>query len=529
MAERGGRYGTGSREDNEHAIAFARQAVSPALRAAALSLALRDGYLADQPQTALALLHPYLDAQNLKNDTDPALQLILTPPDQTIVSGPAYTAGLRTDPKDLFRTQIAETLLTLASASLNAGQIRQAVRYAQLSPEKNHGGRNGEEFGIADIIEQWGSLPDAELPAASMLAVLHGLEAKNSSSAIANQALELARRYPRSRYAQIALCEAIWRARSDESETQASKLKAILLQDYPESIPALAIEMEAAFNQGDLPRTRMLAAAYQSRVQGINFTSTQHPEQDPVSAENIAYRLSHYDRLVQQLKPLLDAAHDPEVTRMDLLESNGEPLAEALIQRLPDRAAEIYRTLIPIYPNSALTMRFLERFPSDSWAGEAWKRLIGEGRAFTPDALRNGGPEMVQWLAPFVNRNDANSTAAAKLLKKMIGEGQGEAGIRFAQEEARMVQDRYPQSRASGVVDLAVAQTLLNSRRPEAMLAYADRAMALLQQNDPMRGEAEQGRQRAVLEIAAKRRSGLWSQGGSGRGESIFSSASTAK
>ncbi|MCW3100854.1 MAG: hypothetical protein JWL77_6472 [Chthonomonadaceae bacterium] len=121
MAERGGRYGGGSREAGDREIAFSRQAASLPLRAAALCLALQDGYLADQPQAALALLRPFLDAHVLKNDTDPALQLILTRPDQTIPSGPSYTTGLRTDPKDLFRTQIAQTLTALASASLDAG------------------------------------------------------------------------------------------------------------------------------------------------------------------------------------------------------------------------------------------------------------------------------------------------------------------------------------------------------------------------------------------------------------------------
>ena len=38
------------------------------------------------------------------------------------------------------------------------------------------------------------------------------------------------------------------------------------------------------------------------------------------------------------------------------------------------------------------------------------------------------------------------------------------------------------------------------------MLAYADRAMALLPKADLMHGEAEQWRQRAALEIAAKHR-----------------------
>ena len=53
---------------------------------------------------------------------------------------------------------------------------------------------------------------------------------------------------------------------------------------------------------------------------------------------------------------------------------------------------------------------------------------------------------------------------------------------------------------------MAVAQMLLNNRRPEAMLAYADQAKAELAQNDPLSWEVEALRQRALQEIAAKHR-----------------------
>ncbi|MCW3100855.1 MAG: hypothetical protein JWL77_6473 [Chthonomonadaceae bacterium] len=357
---------------------------------------------------------------------------------------------------------------------------------------------------MGETINQWGSIPDAEVPAASMLVVLEGMERKKRTEAMANQALDMVRRYPHSRYTLIALCKTIRRSWGLEMATLARRLKAILSHDYPESIPSLCIEIETAFYQGDLTRMRPLLADYNARVKGAD--STQQSEQDPVGVDSIGYWLSHYDQLVQQLKPVLDISHDPEIARLVRIAPTGAPLAEALVKRLPDRAAEIYLILGGFYHDSALTMRFLERFPTDPRAGEAWKRLIGDDRTVTPGALNNGGPETVEWLAPFVNRNDANSAAAAKLLKKTISEGYGEAGIRVAEEEARIVQGRYPQSRASGVADLAVAQTLLDRRRPEAAPAYADRAIALLPKDDPMHLEAEQLRQRAVLEIAAKHR-----------------------
>ncbi len=504
VAEHGGRYSVGTREGVDREIAFSRRANSLPLRAAALSLALENGYLADQNKAALTLLQPFLKAQVLDNHTDPALQLILTSPGQGITSDSSSGISFRTDPRNLFRQQTAKTLMALASASLDAGQIRQAVRYAQLYPNPQSGGMNGEEFGLTSTIQEWGSIPDADLPAASMLAVLHGLESKHRAEAMAVQALSMVRRFPRSRYALIALSETIRELRGDENAAEELRLKAVLSHDYPKSIPTLCLEIETAFYQGDLTRTRRLLADYQSRSKGRD--SIQKFEQDPVGVDSITYGLSQYDKLAQQLKPLLDAGHDPEIARLVRTEPTGQALAETLIKRLPDRAAEIYLNLSGFYHDPALTMRFLERFPADPRAGEAWKRLVGEDRMVTPGALNYGGPEVVEWLAPFVNRNDANSPAAAKLLKKVIGEGYGEAGIRLAQEEARMVQGRSPQSRASGVAELAVAQTLLNSHHPEAMLAYADRAMAVLAKDDPLHLEAGQLRQRAMQEIAAKHR-----------------------
>ena len=320
---------------------------------------------------------------------------------------------------------------------------------------------------------------------------------------MAHQALVLVRRYPHSRYAVIALFKAIHSSR-EENTPQTRKLKAILTQKYPHSIPALCIAIETAFDRGDLTQARPLLADYQARTRGNE--SAHSSEQDPGNIRYVEYMLSHYDEKVQQLKPLLDATNAPEALRMDRIVSNGEPLADALIKRLPNRTAEIYLTLGRVYQNSALTMRFLERFPSDPRAGEAWKLLTGDDNRVTPGALNYDGPETVVWLAPFVNRHDAHSATAAKLLQKMISSNYGEAGVRLAEEEARIVQGRDPHSPASDVADLAAAQALLTSHRPEAMLAYADRAISGMEKSDPLRREAVQLRQRAVQEIAAKHR-----------------------
>ena len=397
-----------------------------------------------------------------------------------------------------------KVLFARAEASLDSGQIREAVRYAQLYPAGRSGPTHGEDIGIADVIEEWGSVPEADLPAASMLAILLGLENKKKTEDTVNQALALVRHYPRSRYALNGLCAAIRQSRYDENVPQANRLKAVLARHYPESIPALCIKIEAAFNRGDLIRTRRLLANYRARKKDND--GEERYDQYPAVMGWIESRLSHYDQLVQQLKPLLDAAHDTDMARMDRIESQGESLAEALIKRLPDRAAEIYLTLGQVYHNPALTMRFLERFPSNPQAGAAWERLIGDDRMITPGALNGGGPETVEWLAPFVNRNDANSALTAALLEKTIASGNGEAGVRFAEEEARVVLGRYPRSRAACIADLGVAKALLNNRRPEATLAYADRAIAGLKKNDAMHPEAELVRQRAVQEIAAKHR-----------------------
>ncbi|MCW3051864.1 MAG: Por secretion system C-terminal sorting protein, partial [Chthonomonadales bacterium] len=495
----GGRYHVGSRAESDLALAFSHRVKSLPLRAAVLSLALQDGYLANQPQAALALLRPFLDAHLLTNDSDPALQLVLTPSGKTLGSDDSYTLDLRTDPRELLHTQIAKTLRTLAATAIEAGQIRQAIRYARLYPAGSFGANNGEDMEFTNIIEEWGSISDADLPAASLLAILEGQETKKQTKAMVLQALTLAGRYPHSRYTLIALCKAINSVRGENSP-QTRKLKAILAQNYPHSLPALCIAIETAFDRGDLTQTRPLLSNYQARTRG--HESEPSSEQDLMDVRYVEYRLSDYDGKVQELKPLLDAANTPEAMRMDRIEANGEPLADVLIQRLPHRAAEIYLTLGRVYQNSALTMRFLERFPSDPQAGEAWKLLSGEDNRSTPGALNYGGPETVLWLAPFVNRHDSNSATAAQLLQKLMGY----SSVRLAEEESRIVQDRYPQSRAANVADLATAQVLLTSRRPEAMLAYADRAIAGTEKNDPLHREAVQLRQRAVQEIAAKHR-----------------------
>ena len=503
IAERGGRYThTSSPEAIERELAFARQTASSPLRAAMLGLALQDGYLSDQPQAALTLLRPFLDAKMLTDKADPALKLVLTPPAQASASSLVSSSAFRHNPMDPFYERSVNTVMALASAALGAGQIRQAVRYARLYPAGHSEIGYGDETGLADIIAYWGAIPDAELPAASMLAVLQGLKTAQRPQAMADQALALVQRYPHSRYALTALCETLRRMRGDAKTAQSSRLKAALVRDYPNTVPALSLEVEAVFEQGDLARTRRLLAAYQSRAKGND--SAEQPEQDPGDTSSIAYWLERYDRLAQQLKPLLDISQDAEISRLAMRPPKGEPLAEAIAKRMPNHAAEIYRKLGVFYQDSALTMRFLELSPADPLAGDAWKSLLGEERRFTSGALNQSGPETAEWLATFVNRNDANSPAAAKLLLKTVRTGSGESGIRLAEEEARLVEGRYPQSRAAGVAALAVAETLLVSHRPEAMLAYADRASALLQKDDPLHLEAEQQRQRAMLEIAAK-------------------------
>jgi outer membrane protein assembly factor BamB len=506
IVRRGGRHGVGSEAQIAFALAFAHQAVSPPLRAAALSLALEDGYLTERPQAALTLLRPFLDTPVVINNADPALLLILAQPDQTSSLNANASFTFRANPIELFRTQIAKTLATLASSALDAGQIRQAVHYARLYPSGPSEIGRGDESELQEILQAWGSIPDAELPAASMLAVQGGLERTGGTAAMAVQAQALVRRFPRSRYALYALCRTIRRSAYDANTAQGDLLKTLVSRDYPESLPALCIAIDAACRRGDVEGTRRLLAEFHTRTKDKNYASTYHPDDDPIGVESIEYSLVQNDLLTKQLKPLLDAAHAPELVRLDRPERTGEALAEALIRRLPDRAAEIYLTLSGIYKNPTLTMRFLERFPADPQSGEAWKRLVGEERSVTPGALHSSGPKVVMWLAPFVNRDDVNSAAAVKLLRRAMRDGSGEAGIRSAQEEARLVEGRYPRSRASAAANLAVAQTLLDSHRPEAMAPYADRAMAVLQKDDALYLEAEQLRRRAGQEIAAKHR-----------------------
>ena len=229
---------------------------------------------------------------------------------------------------------------------------------------------------------------------------------------------------------------------SKKEGRQSDKSKALLTARYSDSLSALCLQIEAAFNRGDVEQTRRLLADYHVRSKGDG--NLKHFPQDPVRVNEIEGRMSRYEPLFQQLKPLLAATRDPDMIRPDRVETNGEALAEALLKKLPDRVAEIYLTLSRVYQNSVLTMRFLERFPTDPQAGEAWKRLVGQEHLYTPGALTESGPEIVAWLAPFVNRNDSNSPAAITLLKRVIANNYGEAGIRLAEEEGRFLHDLYP-------------------------------------------------------------------------------------
>jgi len=472
------------RRDPANIYAAASGVASAPVRAAIIAQALEQGYLADNPAKVMALLNPLMRQQPFP--ADGASRKIAS------LSQNSEIMGLY-PPSEEFTNSLSFIREQLVTTAYSAGNYALALQYCKEIPASDSMHNDADE-----IETKLKGISATDYP--TLLQFNTIAEESEESAQTAHDDYQFAAKYPKFKYASVALlrAESIYRelGRDSDADQIIAKIKVQVPGSY---VPIFRQAQKAAAN-GDFATARILCRQINALDQKAeaarrteDITSLSVNEYDfsaTEGAQNLLTKINLESSLRRAIKLYVAASQWPAFTHRMLVDVPPTKLADEVIRMNPKNAPAVYSAILNVESGQdfeeitrgssvsapSLRLVFLKNCPDSSQL----QPVLQDDRLNY--WLYGASVQDIAWLAALVNRGPSYRYAAQ--VATIFG-GSIIPKSSYAEVQLAAIQKQWPLSRAAVVAANAAVKILLSVQRPETAQAILNEPICPLVSVDP--------------------------------------------